>query len=244
MSKVTSIPVKYIDKNNTLEECGINSSSFNELIYYINNRYSINIENYLLDITNSLEEVISIIHESVSNRKEDITPFNKENRKLLKQISYIFHSGRDAMKYRLAIVAKDCRELKEKLSSYIDGTKNIDGIYCEGDNLTLQKDSKYDEAALNWVESGKVEDWESLYNEEIPQKISLPSYPFNHKRYWVDEKKIEPNNNNDNISKEVAVSNVVKKNKKLYKKNLNKDLFYLRDHKVNGKHVLPGVMYL
>ncbi len=39
--------------------------------------------------------------------------------------------------------------------------------------------------------------WEGLYNKNKPKRISLPSYPFEHKRYWIDEKRIDYPNEND-----------------------------------------------
>lgn len=249
ISKITSIPVKYINTNNTLEECGINSDSFNDFLYYINNTYSINTENYIFTITNSLEEIIDIIYE----KNEQLLTSEEENKQLLKKISYVFHNGRDVMKHRLAIVAEDCKQLKEKLDDFIEGKDNIDGIYFNCHNQILQQDNKYHQGAFKWVQDGKLESWESIYNEKAPRKIHLPSYPFIKKRYWVDEKEMQPkvikeNKSTEelacNVAKEIEIDNIVRNNKKLYKKNLNKNLFYLRDHMVNGKHILPGVMYL
>jgi acyl transferase domain-containing protein len=36
-----------------------------------------------------------------------------------------------------------------------------------------------------WI-SGVEIDWQLLYLNEKPQRISLPTYPFARKRYWID----------------------------------------------------------
>ena len=41
------------------------------------------------------------------------------------------------------------------------------------------------ELASLWVRGAEV-DWEKLYSEPKPKRVSLPTTPFKRKRYWSD----------------------------------------------------------
>ncbi|WP_459480611.1 amino acid adenylation domain-containing protein [Clostridium saccharoperbutylacetonicum] len=259
ISKLTNIPVEYMDRENSLEECGVNAELLDEFIIYINNIYSISMQKYLFNISNSLDEVTKIIGKYIEDNNEPIMQGDNKNKELLKKISYVFHNGRGVMKYRLAIISSDCIELKEKLDKYIEGEENQNGVYCEQNDIRFEKNNKYHEGALNWVNNGEIDDWENFYRMEKPVKISLPTYPFEKQRCWVSEKSIDLkgieitdkaeikesiSDTSSDESYELIGTNISTDDKKMYKKVLNNNLFYLRDHIIEDKHILPGVIYL
>jgi acyl transferase domain-containing protein len=43
---------------------------------------------------------------------------------------------------------------------------------------------KYEKLVDLWVK-GLVVDWNRLYGERSPRRISLPTYPFARERYWI-----------------------------------------------------------
>ena len=122
----------------------------------------------------------------------------------LKAIAYTLQVGRTSMKYRLGFVANSVEQLREKLSMFIDDNKNIDGIYQgeisrNQDTLTLfSSDDDLRRTVNNWIEDKKYNklldfwvkglelDWNKLYQQRKPQRISLPTYPFAKESYWVD----------------------------------------------------------
>ena len=106
-----------------------------------------------------------------------------------------------------------------------------------------------------------------LSNEGIPQEnsVSAPfnttNIPFNRSRYWpedkpvIKEKKSEtkvtiPSNTTVNLSSEKSMKNYFNMNKTKEGKDwvfttvLENDHYILRDHKVHGVRIVPGVTYL
>lgn len=49
----------------------------------------------------------------------------------------------------------------------------------------VTKDRDLDQLARLWI-SGESIQWELLYDEQKPQKISLPLYPFEKERHWIE----------------------------------------------------------
>jgi acyl transferase domain-containing protein/acyl carrier protein len=76
--------------------------------------------------------------------------------------------------------------------------------------------------AERWVR-GEAVDWESQYaGQPKPQRLALPAYPFAGKRYWLPV--------------ETAPEH--------FTRHFDGRESFLRDHRVGGHPVLPGVMYL
>ncbi|MGA1867912.1 MAG: SDR family NAD(P)-dependent oxidoreductase [bacterium] len=125
---------------------------------------------------------------------------------ILRDIAYVLQVGREAMEERLAVIVLDLKGLTEKLTHYYQGETDIENIYLgniksnkantkliiEGDegkdfvrNLITNK--KLTKLAQLWIAGVEIE-WKLLYQPHLPNRISLPSYPFTRKRYWVRQK--------------------------------------------------------
>ncbi|MBP1177198.1 polyketide synthase PksN [Paenibacillus sp. PvR133] len=121
----------------------------------------------------------------------------------LEDIAFTLQVGREAMEERLAVIVKSTRELTEKLESFLAGNEDIDGLYLgqakknkdilavlEADeDMAKMVDSwiskgKYTKLAELWVK-GLLFDWTRLYENTSPRRISLPTYPFAKKSYWI-----------------------------------------------------------
>ena len=123
-------------------------------------------------------------------------------------IAYTLQTGREAMDCRLAFCANDLKELVEKLNAYLindDKTLNNE-IYVStiqeenNDFARLFSGEELISIITQWMENGKLEkvlecwvkgmkiEWNQLYQQGKPNKISLPTYPFLRKRCWVETK--------------------------------------------------------
>ncbi|KZE65577.1 polyketide synthase, partial [Paenibacillus jamilae] len=121
----------------------------------------------------------------------------------LEDIAFTLQVGREAMEERLAVIAKSTRELEGKLEGFLAGNEDIDGLYLgqakkNKDILTvLEADEdmgqlvdiwiskgKYTKLAELWVQ-GLLFDWNRLYGNVKPHRISLPTYPFAQESYWI-----------------------------------------------------------
>ncbi len=128
---------------------------------------------------------------------------------LLTEVAYTLQVGREAMDSRLALVVEDIATLCEKLTAYLSGegastAKDIEYLYWghakkEQEKVSVfAQDEDLQEAVNKWIIKGKLGklaelwvsgveiEWALLYGQHPPHRISLPTYPFARKRYWLD----------------------------------------------------------
>ncbi|MBN2441541.1 MAG: SDR family NAD(P)-dependent oxidoreductase, partial [Spirochaetales bacterium] len=184
----------------------------------------------------------------------------------LADIAFTLQVGREAMDERLAVIAASITELSQKLKDFVQGQPNISGLFrgqakqnsetlsalkADEDMETIIEawiaKSKHAKLADLWVR-GLVFDWNRIYGEKKPKRISLPTYPFARDRYWIP----------DIYDKDERVTGsvILDKIHPLLHQNTS-DLieqrftsifsgreFFLKDHVVHGQVILPGVVYL
>jgi polyketide synthase PksN len=177
--------------------------------------------------------------------------------------------GREAMEQRLACVVSSIGELKTKLGQYLAGESGIEGFY-RGE-LKRNKDTlavfnaDADMAPLidAWLRKGKLSkllelwvkglvfDWNGLYGEAKPRRISLPTYPFARERYWVPDTAALSTGEAGpgGFAGEVRLHPLLHRNtsslaEQRFSSTFTGEEFFLKDHVINGQRVLPGVAYL
>jgi FkbH-like protein len=129
----------------------------------------------------------------------------------LHDVAYTLQTGREAMEERLAIIASDIDDLKKQLIKYQQGKR--DGFFTgnikkdksdfllEGNagKFYVEKviqEGKPKSLAQLWIKNVEI-DWNLLYDEDnLPRKISLPTYPFARERHWISS----PTINNDSAT--------------------------------------------
>ncbi|GAA0894710.1 hypothetical protein GCM10009122_43910 [Fulvivirga kasyanovii] len=174
----------------------------------------------------------------------------------LADLSFTLQVGREAMPERLAVVAADRAELIDRLKTWrkqktadhvyqatIDPRKGRKRAPDRGEEIRgLFEAGELDQLAQMWI-SGVDVDWEGLYAESKPGRISLPTYPFARQRYWVTDQpagrkqKAEPQqaqlhplvSHNSSTLREISFSSL-----------LSDSEFYAIDHQVNGEKIFPG----
>jgi glutamate-1-semialdehyde aminotransferase/3-oxoacyl-(acyl-carrier-protein) synthase len=121
----------------------------------------------------------------------------------LVDIAYTLQTGREAMDVRLAIKVSTIEELKSKLEQFSQRQTEIKDLYHgqiqrkqEQKSLLLEgregqeflriilEDKKLDKLAQLWV-TGEAIDWDLLYLDQKPKRLSLPTYAFAKDRYWI-----------------------------------------------------------
>jgi polyketide synthase PksN len=196
----------------------------------------------------------------------------------LADMVYTLQVGREDMEQRLAFVVQDKDELVSGLKDYCEG-KEVENLYTGN----VKKDKAKSEfllegkegrefiriiieekklSKLAWIWTSGVEiDWNLLYSEEKPRRISLPTYPFAKERYWVSS--VESSQQSVHSS-QLTVDNyrlpvvggygeklhpLVHRNtstlqEEKFTSYFTGKEFFLADHVVAGKKVLPGVAYI
>ncbi|WP_123057292.1 SDR family oxidoreductase, partial [Desulfocucumis palustris] len=119
--------------------------------------------------------------------------------------------------------------------------KAIDGWIIKG---------KYAKLLNLWVK-GLIVDWNNLYGETKPRRISLPTYPFAGERYWAPEMETGPAGNGAGAALAVTASihpllhqNTSDFSEQRFSSTFTGREFFLADHVVKGRRVLPGMACL
>ncbi len=182
----------------------------------------------------------------------------------LHDLAFTLQVGRDAMEERLALVVQSLDELREKLGAYLAGEAAIDELYrgqvkrnkealagLAGDaDMAATVDAwiakgKYGKLLELWVRGLPV-DWQRLYRETRPRRISLPTYPFARERYWVPA---GPASLHGGQGDEALLHPLLHRNTSTFtvqrfSSRFHGNEFFLADHVVRGLRVLPGVAHL
>lgn len=185
----------------------------------------------------------------------------------LKHIAYTLQVGRDAMESRLAFTAATVDELCTKLSAYLAGKAEIGEIenFYRGDVLRkhgtaalLTSDEDLQTTMEHWVAKGQYGklleawvrgapfNWLTLYRgeQDVCRRISLPTYPFAHEPYWPDIRCGEVGDNVSQAMHPLLHSNTSTLVEQRFTSRFTGSEFYLKDHLIAGRKVLPAVCYL
>jgi acyl transferase domain-containing protein/acyl carrier protein/enoyl-CoA hydratase/carnithine racemase len=185
----------------------------------------------------------------------------------LHALAYTLQTGRASMEERLGIVAITLDELSDKLQNFINGDagncftgrakRGNDSLAALGIDEELKtaavmqwiRQKNYSSLLNGWVK-GLAVNWNLLYDNKKPARISAPSYPFARERYWLPE--VTPKEISAIHSRKAVVERIhplIDKNESTlavqkFSKELFRHEYYLRDHVILGEYVLPGVAHL
>ncbi|WP_316173153.1 non-ribosomal peptide synthetase, partial [Bradyrhizobium sp. SZCCHNRI2049] len=181
----------------------------------------------------------------------------------LRSMTYTLQVGREAMASRVAFVADSAGTLMVQLESFLRGDETVFGCFAGQAKADPQGASldEHDAAMLlhKWLVAGDVNkiagawtqgfrvDWNGLYGEVKPRRISLPTYPFARERYWVStpERSLPgPSALVRGRLHPLVQENISDLWGQRFRTVLGDDEFFTRDHVVLGEKVLPGVAYL
>ncbi|UFJ41786.1 phosphopantetheine-binding protein [Brevibacillus humidisoli] len=143
-----------------------------------------------------------------------ILQFLEQREKIsLPNLAYTLQVGREAMAFRLAIVASSREELIQELREYlgetVDNKKENAVPIFQGDKESneemnhllsgqtgemlvniLLEENRPEKLAQLWVQGVNIP-WTSLYHSQSVRKIRLPTYPFEKQQYWIRAKMID-----------------------------------------------------
>ncbi len=127
----------------------------------------------------------------------------RETKASAADIAFTLQTCREPMEDRLAVVASDLPELKEKLRTFCTEGTIGEGVYKgnvtkDFDKVFIFHDQKMKDKFLEvmmetkdlnllaklWSFRADIQ-WRELYEEYTPQKVKLPLYPFAEESYWV-----------------------------------------------------------
>ncbi|MDH2134234.1 SDR family NAD(P)-dependent oxidoreductase [Sphingobium yanoikuyae] len=176
-------------------------------------------------------------------------------------IAYTLQVGRDAMEARLGFVASDLGEVRSILSAWLGGdeVRVLTGEVRRGSDAVelFRTDEDLRDALARWAQRGRHDrlisvwvrggdiDWQLLWTERNPGRISLPGYPFAQERYWAEPtRQVRGRTSNDGVLHPLVHQNISNLSAQRFKSIFDGEEFFLRDHRIGDKATLPGVAYL
>ena len=208
----------------------------------------------------------------IQKNREMNSPGDSQSSQInLADLAYTLQVGREEMKERLGLIVRSIEELEEKLQSFLEGKPNVKNLFLgqvkqNQEILSLLiGDEDHQNALETWIVKGKYSklmnlwvkgftfDWNKGYGENKPQRISAPTYPFAKDRCWVENLGLPPMNlpplgfvhsGIKNLLHPLLQENTSVLSEQRFSSTFTGDEFFLRDHIVQGKRVLPGVTYL
>ncbi|GLI04439.1 hypothetical protein YDYSG_04690 [Paenibacillus tyrfis] len=125
----------------------------------------------------------------------------------LTRIAYTLQTGREAMEARAGFIASSIGELANKLGIYLEhggeAAEAHEGLVQQNKEMIaiFKADEELMEAVEQWIKRRKYNkllelwvkgldvDWEVIYGESRPQRISLPTYPFSKESCWIGNRR-------------------------------------------------------
>ena len=198
VSEMLYVSETEIDPDEPFDEYGLDAVALSRLAERLSNICTMEITPALLSEYSSVSTLVQYLLDSPVNKETSrTTSFSPPP---LAAIAYTLQTGREPMEERLAMVISDSDELKEKLTRYIRGERDIESLYQgnarAGGNLLIEgragkefvrilmEDGELDKLARLWVSGAEIE-WKLLYPDKTPRRISLPLYPFARERHWI-----------------------------------------------------------
>jgi polyketide synthase PksN len=214
----------------------------------------------------TLEHHLTSLHTLHKNTpQKETNPGSKEIN--LAELAYTLQVGREAMENRVIFIVRNTDQLVRKLKAFIAQEQDIDNCFqgeVQRDNEFLDfftSDEDITEAVGRWTIKGKFTqlaklwvkglalDWDILYREAKPRRISLPTYPFTEEPYWVPGPVTITRFDRAAGSAAASIHPLLQQNtadllEQRFSSTFTGEEFFLADHKVKGYRVLPGVAYL
>ncbi len=189
----------------------------------------------------------------------------------LKNICYTYQTGRESFKTRIGISVTSHEATIQCLQDYINDNTN-DSLYIGGNTDSVNRCRALNDlphrSLANWLE-GDAADWQSMYPNGLPRRVSAPGYPFNLKEYRMPQSlpghanrentknsqseiithTEKPTITKEDIQMESNLNtrippNFVSKANDGYQATFSGSEFFLVDHHIQNTPILPGVMYM
>ncbi|WP_025720840.1 SDR family NAD(P)-dependent oxidoreductase, partial [Paenibacillus sp. 1-18] len=182
----------------------------------------------------------------------------------LTDLTYTLQAGREAMDWRLAFLTDSRGNLIDKLNRFVNENSSQElltgHVNNAGDGIELfdsDEDTetlvqtwfqkrRLDKVAKLWANGASIE-WDTLYGDIKPRRISLPTYPFERERYWLPETDTGQDSVNPAITVQIHPllhQNISDLSGQRYGSTFTGREFFLSDHRIKGQQTLPGVAYL
>jgi len=213
------------------------------------------------------ERLLTFLKDGALDVASEAEPLADRNALNLASIAYTLQVGRKEMDTRVAFIADSVAALIEKLAAFAQGKNQVAGCYykraIDRDNATIAADEDFTVLLQTWIRKKKLQsiaqvwvagsdiDWNRLYKSGRPCRASLPTYPFAKEKYWIAKGATTSSTSLDrperawnHLLHPLLHANTSDLDEQRFTSTFSGEEFFLRDHRVGGHRVLPGVCYL
>jgi len=212
---ILKVNVQEVEIAEEFLELGLDQVGQATLLQQLNQQFDLDLGNDIFHRCPTIEEMALHLyrdfkgmfqtHFTSTIKRPDLKPVDITHINLT-AMAYTLQAGREAMPERLAVVVENVDALMDRFKAYLEGETAIQGMHLgnvrtqttasgmlvegeEGEAFlqNVFKKRRYGKIAQLWV-SGVSIDWNLLYPDGTPQRISLPTYPFDRKRHWFPQK--------------------------------------------------------
>ncbi|MCP5004994.1 MAG: hypothetical protein GY941_13835, partial [Planctomycetes bacterium] len=204
LAKLLHVKKDTLDSGQSFSDYGVERIHLTKLFETIcvENEFELNLDEWIKQ-----DSIESLLHYCLGEEKESCSPLAAEtviSQVDLQSLAYTLQTGRESMEERLGFIVTSIKELEAKLEAYLLGDQEIDDFYQgqvkqNKDMLAaFSVDEELQEAIEKWIfrkklpklldywAKGLALDWSRLYGDIKPKRISLPTYPFEKRRCWID----------------------------------------------------------
>lgn len=168
--------------------------------------------------------------------------------------AYTLQVGREALDWRLGFVARDRQAAIDALQGYLAAPQSpqgsirlgrVQGAVASAVPLTVEGDSVDPQQWLGaWLEGAYV-DWFSLYGNQRPARVSLPTYPFSRNKLWLKTDSRQASAAPVQVGARAhPLLGPRQSGSQAFSSTFSGQETFLADHQVNGSPILPAVAYL
>jgi polyketide synthase PksN len=226
LGNLIGVAAEDVDPSESLADLGIDGLLLTSLTNRIRDRFELELNADDLEGITTTTGLVEIL-----TSRFQVQSLNKKH--MLADMAFTSQLGRDAHACRLAVVCTGVDQLRSHLASWRRGKANPfvfhgpqPGQMDQGAAL-VSGDLKA--LAACWVGGERI-DWQPLWQDQEARRISMPTYPFEPKPYWFKQR-----------TTEISPPPILAQDGRL---QLQSTAFYLKDHVIGGKAMLPGAMSL
>ncbi|EHS57513.1 iturin a synthetase a, partial [Paenibacillus sp. Aloe-11] len=120
--------------------------------------------------------------------------FGRAEELVMQDVCYTANTGRSHLNHRIAVTAAEADALKAKVLQLHEQGRVVEGVYTGKADSTggaemvagsLDTLQSLEQLAAKYVQGAQI-DWNALYAGKHYKKVSLPTYPFERKRCWIN----------------------------------------------------------
>ncbi len=167
----------------------------------------------------------------------------------LADAAYTLALGRRAHRHRRAVICADSAEAVRALRARAEpgcATGQAEDaaeqrLFTPGPELSGR--ALLDAVRTAWLDGAEV-DWEEFYAGERRRRVPLPTYPFEGRRVWLEPPSDSAGADAVKGPHPLIGANVSTLAEHRYATTLTGDEFFVADHRVDGRAIMPAVGYL